>query len=144
MANTTSASDVKHQAQATGVKAAEYAGNLAGQASDKAKDLAGNAAQTARSAAATVGHKADDLTERLGGSVASLGDTIRKNAPHEGYLGQAAEAVADTVESGGRYVQREGLSGMADDLTTLVKNNPIPALLVGFGLGFLLARIIRS
>ena len=33
---------------------------------------------------------------------------------------------------------------MADDLTTLIKNNPIPALLVGVGIGFLLARITRS
>jgi hypothetical protein len=118
--------------------------DLAGQASEKAKDLAGSAAQTARNAAATVGHKAEDLTERLGGSVASMGETIRQHAPREGYLGQAAGAVADTVESGGHYIEREGLNGMANDLTTLIKNNPIPALLVGFGLGFLLARITRS
>jgi hypothetical protein len=155
MANTTSANDIKNQAQATGAKAAEHASTLAGQASEKAKDLASSAAdkardvassaaQTARTAASAVGREAEDLTERFGGSVASMGDSIRRNAPREGYLGQAAGALADTVESGGRYIEREGLSGMADDLTTLVKNNPIPALLVGFGLGFLLARITRS
>ena len=29
---------------------------------------------------------------------------------------------------------------MAEDLTDLIRRNPIPALLVGVGLGFLLAR----
>ena len=33
---------------------------------------------------------------------------------------------------------------MAGDLTDLVKNNPIPALLIGIGLGFLLGRAMRS
>jgi len=59
-------------------------------------------------------------------------------------LSSATDTVASGLEQGGRYIQQEGLSGMADDLTTLIKNNPIPALLVGVGIGFLLARITRS
>lgn len=150
-----STSDVKQQAQATGARAADQARDLAGQAADKARELAGSAADkardvassaadTARSAASAVGQRAEDLTGRLGSGVASFGDTIRRSAPHEGYIGQAAGTLADTAESAGHYIQREGISGMADDLTTLIKKNPIPALLVGFGLGFMLARITRS
>jgi hypothetical protein len=132
MANT-SASDVKHQA-----------GNLAGQAADKARDLASSANQAARDTASNLGQRAEDLTGRLASGMSSMGETIRQHAPREGYLGQAADRVASGIESGGRYLEREGLSGMTDDLSTLIKNNPIPSLLVGFGLGFLLARLTRS
>jgi hypothetical protein len=140
MANT-SAHDVKNQAQATGAKAAEQVRDVAGQAADKARDVASSAAQTARGAASYVGQQAEDLTGRLGSGVSSMADTLRSAAPHEGYLGQAAGTVADTLDSTGRYIQREGLGGMAGDLTTMIKNNPIPAMLLGVGLGFLLARL---
>jgi hypothetical protein len=133
MANT-SAHDVKNQAQATGAKATEQAREVAGQAADKARDVAS-------SAASYVGQKAEDLTGRLGSGVSSMADSLRSNAPHEGPLGRAAGTVADTLDSTGRYIQREGLSGMAEDMTTLIRKNPIPAMLVGFGLGFLLARL---
>jgi uncharacterized membrane-anchored protein YhcB (DUF1043 family) len=33
---------------------------------------------------------------------------------------------------------------MTDDLTNLIRRNPIPALFVGIGIGFLLARVTRS
>jgi len=69
---------------------------------------------------------------------------VRDSAPHSGVLGSAASTVAGGLEQGGRYLQQEGLGGMADDLTALIKNNPIPALLVGVGIGFVLARITRS
>jgi len=59
-------------------------------------------------------------------------------------MGQATETVANTIERGGQYLQQEGLSGMADDLTTMIKRNPIPALLLGVGIGFILARLTSS
>jgi hypothetical protein len=58
-------------------------------------------------------------------------------------MGTAASKVADTLERGGRYLQEEGLSGIAGDVTDLIKRNPIPALLVGIGIGFLLAQALR-
>jgi hypothetical protein len=33
---------------------------------------------------------------------------------------------------------------MAEDLTDLIKRNPIPAVLIGVGIGFLLAQLTRS
>jgi len=30
------------------------------------------------------------------------------------------------------------------ELTTLIRRHPVPALLVGFGIGFMLARVIRD
>jgi ElaB/YqjD/DUF883 family membrane-anchored ribosome-binding protein len=57
-------------------------------------------------------------------------------------LGQAATTVAKGLETGGRYLQKEGVTGMAEDLTDLIKKNPIPAVLVGIGVGFLLAQLM--
>jgi hypothetical protein len=74
----------------------------------------------------------------------SLAGTIREKAPHGGFVGQASSTVAETLERGGRYLEEQGLSGIGDDLTNLIRRNPIPALLVGIGVGFLLARATRS
>jgi len=136
--------DVKGKAQETAGKVADQAKETAGSLVDKTKEAASNLADRARGAASTVGHTAEDLTERAGGALRSAGESVREYGPGSGYLGSATEAVASTLESGGRYLEREGLGGMADDLTTLIRRNPIPALLVGIGLGFLLSRLTRS
>jgi len=74
----------------------------------------------------------------------SLGEKMREKGPDHGILGKASGAVAGALESGGKYLEDKKISGMADDLTDLIKRNPIPALLIGVGLGFLLARTFRS
>jgi hypothetical protein len=74
----------------------------------------------------------------------SLGSTIREHTPREGMMHAAAEKVAETLESGGRYLEEHKLREIGDDLTNLIRRNPIPALLLGIGVGFLLARAIRS
>jgi hypothetical protein len=72
-----------------------------------------------------------------------LGHTIRDNAPG-GWVGDAAEGVAGGLERSGRYLQEEGLTGMAKDIGEFIKRNPIPAMLVGIGIGFLIARATSS
>ena len=49
-----------------------------------------------------------------------------------------------TLENTGKYLEEEGLSGIASDVTALIKRNPIPALFIGIGVGFLLARACTS
>jgi ElaB/YqjD/DUF883 family membrane-anchored ribosome-binding protein len=123
---------------ATGV--ADKAREMAGTVVDRTKDAASNAADTAREWASTAGKKAEDAFGSVGSGMTSLAGTVRENLPHEGMMGQASEYVADALESGGRYIQQEGFSGMADDVTNLIRKNPIPALLVGIGIGYLIAR----
>src|SRR5262249_46761286 len=107
---------------------------------DKAKDPASSVARTASEAASIVGQKADDAASAVGSGMKSLAGSIRENAPREGILGSAGSSVARTLEGGGRYLQEEGLSGMMEDVTNLIRRNPLPALLIGIGIGFLLAR----
>jgi hypothetical protein len=54
--------------------------------------------------------------------------------------GGASSAVADTVESSGRYLQEEGLKEMTEDVTNLIRRYPIPALLIGVAAGYLAGR----
>jgi ElaB/YqjD/DUF883 family membrane-anchored ribosome-binding protein len=151
MANTTSSKG--NEARNVAGQAMDKAKDVAGQAADKAKDFASQAVDKARdaashvgemasNAASTVGRKADDYASSAGSGIKNFGDTIREHGPQEGMLGSATRYAADTIEEGGRYLEKEGLSGMMGDVTDLVKRNPVPALLVGIGIGFLLGRAL--
>jgi len=120
--------------------AAEGIRNAAGYVADQAKDVASSASKQAANAGSYLDSKAEEATAALGGGLKAAGEAIRQNAPHDGRLGQASSAVAQTLSDTGAYLEREGLQGMGSDLATLIKKNPIPALLIGIGLGFLVAR----
>jgi hypothetical protein len=121
--------------------AADKAKDLAGTVKDKAKDMASTLGEKARDAASTVGEKAESAVSSVGSGMQSVADAIRDKGPHQGVMGSATSAVASALDSGGRYLEDQGLSGMAEDLTNLIRRNPLPALLLGVGLGFLLARM---
>jgi len=125
-------------------QAVDKAKDLAGQAADKAKDLAGQAGSAISSAASTVGHKAEDATAAVGHGIQGLAGQVRDSGPHSGMLGTATRTVADGIEGTGKYIEDKNLSGMMDDVTGLIKRNPIPALLLGLGFGFLVGRALSS
>jgi uncharacterized phage infection (PIP) family protein YhgE len=148
MSTTTSKKD---QAQEHVERAKDAAGGVADKVKEVASNVgqaAGNAAsavgQTAGNVATTIGHKAEDATAAAGRGMQNLGSTVRDKAPESGFLGTAADKVAGGLESAGKYLEDKNLSGMAEDLTGMIRRNPIPALLIGIGLGFLLARTMRS
>jgi hypothetical protein len=111
---------------------------------NQAKDAATSVVQTAEDAATYVGHKAEDATAAVGDGLKSLGNTLRAHSPHDGLVGDVSAAVASSLESTGRYLRDEGLQGMAEDVTGLIRRYPIPALLVAVGAGFLIARATTS
>jgi ElaB/YqjD/DUF883 family membrane-anchored ribosome-binding protein len=55
----------------------------------------------------------------------------------------AATTAGETVEKGAEYLKENSPSDMMNDATELVRKNPITSVLVGLGIGFLLARVIR-
>jgi len=124
--------------------AAHNVSEAASSAANRAKEMASSVTHAAGETASNVGHKAEEATSAVGGSMRSLAGTLRENLPHEGMMGSASSAVADTLDRGGRYLQEEGLQGIGEDLTNLIRRNPIPALLVGIAVGFLIARSVRS
>jgi hypothetical protein len=126
------ASDIANQAKETASQAASTAQNLASGVSQKVGD-----------AASFVGHKAEDAASAVGAGIKSLGGTIRQYAPSSGVAGKASAAVADTLESGGRYLQQHKFGDMGADLAELIRRNPIPAVAIAAGAGFLLAHATR-
>jgi hypothetical protein len=122
---------------------------------DKAKDMAEKAKETisgaasavgeqASSAAPAIGQKAEHFASSAGSAVKGFGETIKERGPQDGMLGSATRHVGDTLESGGKYLEEAGLSGIAKDLSEVIRRNPVPAVLVGLGIGVLLSRAFRS
>lgn len=117
--------------------------HAAGQAAENVQQAASTAMGKAQELAGAASKRVDDATTALGERVKSVGGTIRDHGPREGMLGSATGAVADSLEHTGRYIQEEGIMGMAEDVTELIRRNPIPAMLVGVGIGFMLAKMFR-
>lgn len=121
--------------------AMDKAKETAGGVMDKAKDIAGNVAGAAGNAASWAGHRAEDAASGVGSGIKSLGDTIREKGPQGGVFGSATSAVGDTLSNAGSYLEDKGFSGIGGDLSDLIRKNPVPAMLIGVGIGFMLARM---
>jgi hypothetical protein len=106
--------------------------------------VASNVGHRLSDAASAVGRGADSAVSGAGRGMESFADTVRDHGPSSGVLGKATSAVADGLDNAGEYLESHGLSGIAEDVTNLVRRNPIPALLIGIGVGYLLARATRS
>lgn len=128
----------------TGSTMTDSAKDIASKTGDAVKDAASTVAHRAADAGSFIAHKAEDATSAVGGEMKSLAGAIRDKGPHDGMLGNASSAVASTLDTCGRELQEHGLSGIADDITNTVRRHPIPAILIGVGVGFLLARVIAK
>jgi hypothetical protein len=126
---------------ATGV--AEKASDAASKVGDRAQEMASSAMHKAKDVAGKAEERADKALGSVGSGMQSLAGTIREKGPHEGMLGTASSHVAQTLDSSGRYLEQQGIGGLAEDLTDVIRRNPIPAIFVGIACGFLLARAIR-
>lgn len=113
------------------------ASNLA----DQAKSAAQNVGDKAKQAGEFVRDKADQAASTAGRGMESLAGTIRDRGPQEGLMGKATSNLAGTLDRTGQYLENQGVSGMVDDLTGMIRNHPVPAVLIGIGIGFLLARL---
>lgn len=114
-------------------------------------DQSSKSGNAIRDAATALGHgaedmacnltnKADEAAAAAGRKIESVAEQLRSHAPEKGIVGTASHKLADSLEYSGMYLKDEGLSGMTEDVTKLVRSNPITSLMVGVGLGFLLAR----
>jgi len=141
MANDSTIQQVENAGAACMDKARETAFALM----EKNQDAVKSAAHTLGDAGCAIGAKTNQASAAVASGMKSLAGAIRENLPGDGVFGTASSSVAESLESGGRYLQREGLGGVARDTTSLIRRHPIPALLVGIGIGFLLAKVsVRS
>ena len=105
------------------------------------RDAATALGQGAEDMACNLTNKADEAAAAAGRKIESVAEQIRSHTPDSGMVGTAGNKLADSLEYGGMYLKDEGLSGMTEDVTKLVRSNPITSLMVGVGVGFLLARV---
>lgn len=137
-------STVQKDFQQEAANIAERGKDAASEAANRVKDVGARVAQKTGEAASFVGRKADEATSAVGAGMKNLAGTIRDKAPDKGVVGAAGSAVADTLETSGKYLQQQGLSGIGEDLTNMIRRNPIPAILLCVGVGFLVARATSS
>lgn len=79
----------------------------------------------------------------VGERIGSLADVIRDKAPHEGAVGTAATTVAEKLDVAGSYLQQKDLNHVLSDVSGMIRRYPVPSLLIGLGIGYLLARSTR-
>lgn len=116
-----------------------HASNLGATLGGMAED-AKNKAEEAASAATASGFQS---ISAMGEKIESLADVIREKAPQEGSLGTAATTVAQKLDAAGSYLQHRDVDHMVGDLSNMVRRYPIPSLLIGLGIGFLIAKSTR-
>ena len=140
MSNSTLTPGANKEEWALAADKANEAATCAGEMASHAVSAVG---AMASQAACDAGKRADDLTASAGASIHGLGDRLSKNAPHDGMLGRASQAVARGVQHSGEYLEESKLSGMSEDVTQLIRRYPVPAILIGIGLGWCVARILK-
>jgi len=111
---------------------------------EKASDMASQVGQGARKMAENFGDRAESGVASVGSGIRNLAGAVRERAPHEGFIGNAASSVADTLDQTGNYLEHHGFGNMGDDVTAMVRKNPIPCLFAAAAVGYLLARTMRS
>ena len=82
----------------------------------------------------TVNTAAHDVAAHLTETAGAVGATVQETAA------TAARAVADTVKGAGGYLQAKGVDQITGDVTGLIRRYPIPAVLIGLGIGLLVGR----
>ncbi len=132
--------NISQAASAIGEKANKVACAIGEKASEASCAVGSMASQ----AACDVSQKANDLTASAGAGLKGLGDKLSHNAPRTGMVGNASQAVAKSVHDGGQYMEDAKFSGMVEDVAHLIRRNPIPAVFLAIGLGWVVARKMRS
>ena len=110
---------------------------------DKTAGAVANITAKAQELGATAANKANEAATVVGEKIGALANVIRENAPHEGAVATAATAVVDGLESTSSYLREKKFEHLAKDITALVRTYPVQSLLIGVGLGYLLARRTR-
>jgi uncharacterized protein YjbJ (UPF0337 family) len=108
--------------------------------SDKTGRVVARMSAKAREFGATAAKKANEAAPVIGEKVKSLASAIREKAPRQGKIGTTATKVAGGLESASYYLQEKKFEHLGEDVKGLVRRYPLQSLLVGLGLGFLLAR----
>jgi uncharacterized protein YjbJ (UPF0337 family) len=96
------------------------------------QESAGRTAGVATTVTSTAQDVASSVTETAGTAATKAQEMA----------GAAATAVTDTVAGAGTYVREQGVQTLPDDLAGLIRRYPVPAVLIGLGIGWWLSRTL--
>lgn len=96
----------------------------------KGEEFVHKASDKARETAETVGERIAGASEAIQGKLRDTGKEV----------GEVVNAVSDKVRSSAQYLEDSSIQEVVEDVTVLIKRYPIHAVLIGAGIGFLLAR----
>jgi uncharacterized protein YjbJ (UPF0337 family) len=99
--------------------------------------------KTTEDAVASAVTMASQPISAVGERIGALAEVIRDKAPHDGAVGTAATTVAGKLDVAGSYLQEKNLEHMLGDLSGMIRRYPVPSLLVGLSIGYLLALSTR-
>ena len=125
----------------------EYGDKMSGSSSSGMPEANGAVAEMtakAQELGMTAASMAGEAATAVGETMGSLASVIRDNAPHEGTIASAATTVAGGLESARSYLKEKGYENIVTDLTAVIRRYPVQSLLVGVGLGYVLARITKE
>jgi uncharacterized protein YjbJ (UPF0337 family) len=106
---------------------------------DKTGRVVDNMSVKARELSATAAKKANEAAPAIGEKMESLANVIRRKAPRDGKIGTTASKVAGGLDSASHYLHERKFDHLGEDFRGLVRRYPLRSVLIGLGLGFLLA-----
>lgn len=115
----------------------------AGEVQAKAQETVDEVRARANEVSTQATLKSDEAMTSAGQQMENVASTMRSKAP-SGKAGDVTMQAADALERGGRYLQQSGPDDVRIDLETIIRKRPMESLLVGAGIGFLLARTFRG
>ncbi|MCA9626925.1 MAG: hypothetical protein KC766_04645 [Myxococcales bacterium] len=80
-----------------------------------------------------VNHRVDEMTSSVGQSARSAAERVRD--------ADLTERTAGGLEQVGGYLEGADYDQLVEDVTAVVKRHPVPAILAGVGLGYLIGRL---
>lgn len=110
---------------------------------ERTREVASNVKSRASQIGSRVVERTDAAMNAAGERIENLGHSLRDRASEEGRVGRVLSRTAQALEHGGQYLQESSPSDVRMDLEDVMRRRPITTLLVGAGIGFLIARALR-
>lgn len=99
---------------------------------------------TAEDLAERVSSSADSAFDTLGEKIGDVSETISERSSGRGILERVGRVVASGMRNVGMYLERKDLSDMVMDVGGVIRRNPGKTVLIGAGVGYLIARRMRK
>jgi ElaB/YqjD/DUF883 family membrane-anchored ribosome-binding protein len=118
------------------------AGEIADDARGKVQQVAGDVQEKAAQLGTQATDQINSAMTSAGHELHTLAQTVREGAP-DAKVRDLADSTAGALERSGTYLENANLETVRSDLETMIRDHPVESLLVGVGVGFLLARSMR-